>query len=132
VNQEPYILMYEKSTSQNLDILDPVSLPLHAQASFRIFESYPPNYYVDSPTSIPPCSPRVCRTKEGKKGLVYTHCQTNKPKLKAYEDQLSPTHLKLKGYTSSDLLSLLPGSWLTNFLLNNYMWLLEKKRQSAC
>ena len=53
--------------------------------------------------------------------------QAKQAKLKAYEDQAPPTHSRLKGYSSRDLLSLLPGSWLNNFVLNNYMWILETK-----
>ena len=76
------------------------------------------------------CLPKVCRTQKSEEKLVYTQLsesQVNQAKLKAYEDHTFPNHLRLKGYSSGDILSLLPGTWLNNFVMNNYMWLLETK-----
>ena len=132
MNQEAYILMYERNDSK-INKSAATSNPRPKQSSFEILESTPPNYYVDCP-STSYCLPRVCRTERSKEGLVYTpvsELQVKHAKLQAHEDQDPPPHLRLKGYSSSDLLSLLPGSWLNNFVLNNYMWIIENKCKAS-
>ena len=128
-NQEAYVLMYERDTTKKSNAATTTSHSHPNQSSFRVFDSYPPNFYIDYP-STSYSLPKICCTEKSEEKLVYrpiTESQVNEAKLKAYEDHTFPNHLRLKGYSSSDLLSLLPGTWLNNFVINNYMWLLEKK-----
>ena len=128
-NQEAYILMCKRNTTKKINTVSPISFPHPNQSSIEIFDSTPSNYYIEiSSTSY--CAPRVCRTKRSNERLIYkpiSEFQAKQAKLKAYEDQDPSTHSRLKGYLSKDLLSLLPGSWLNNFVLNKYMWILEAK-----
>jgi hypothetical protein len=122
-NQEAYILMCKRNTTKKINTVSPISFPHPNQSSIEIFDSTPSNYYIEiSSTSY--CAPRVCRTKRSNERLIYkpiSEFQAKQAKLKAYEDQDPSTHSRLKGYLSKDLLSLHPGSWLNNFVLNKYI-----------
>ena len=116
-SQEAYILIYEKQTIKKINTATMTNSSPPSQSSFRIFNSHPPNYYINCPTTSN-CLPKVCRTQKSEEKLVYTQLsesQVNQAKLKAYEDHAFPNHLRLRGYSSSDILSLLPGTWLNNF-----------------
>ena len=106
-SQEAYILMYEKQTIKKINTATMTNPSSPSQSSFRIFNSHPPNSYINCPTTSN-CLPKVCRTQKSEEKLVYTQLsesQVNQAKLKAYEDHAFPNHSRLKGYSSSDILS---------------------------
>ena len=137
---EAYILMYEKITSTSTSTQlnkgskenstpMPIGIASPMVEEIKVLQSTPPNYYKDPPTSTSPCKPAICRTRKSVQGLKYKSLsdgQIAEAKLKAYQDRRSPiNHPRLRGCTSSDLLQLMPGSWLSNLILDKYLTLTE-------
>lgn len=127
--------MYEKSSSMQLNTCSqPSNIPATAfptTEKIRVNQSISPNYYSDPPTSTSFHAPAISCTRKGEKGLKYeslSESQKAEAKLKAHQEQhFSVNHPRLKGCTSSDLFWLLPGSWLSNFILNKYLCLVEEE-----
>ena len=93
----------------------------------------PPNYYVNDNQCPLPTKPRVVRSSKSVCVSYKKISEINKQKAEmiAQKGVKARKHPRLAGWTTDDMLCLLPhqsdtGSWLSNFVVNHFMLLLEE------
>ena len=94
----------------------------------------PPNYYMNDNQCSLPTKPRVVRSSNSACVSYPAVSETNKQKAEivAQKGVKPRKHPRLAGWAPDDMLCLLPhqsgtGSWLSNFVVNHFLLLLEEK-----
>jgi hypothetical protein len=109
-------------------------VPTHSKIIKRpvAIRALPPNYYVNDNQCPLPTKPRLVRSSEGARVSYKTVSDNEKEKVEilAQKGLNAKKHPRLAGWTPDDMLCLLPnqsgnGSWLSNFVINHSLLLLE-------